>query len=61
MPTAFFTKPGTNAEREDFYHRLKTKSAAPLWEELASRFWFSPSPGPIVCRPFGVTKKCALI
>jgi len=45
MPTAFFTKPGTNAEREDFYHRLKTKSAAPLWEQLADLVLAQPRPG----------------
>ena len=45
MPTAFFTKPDTNAEREDFYHRLKTKSAAPLWEQLADLVLAQPRPG----------------
>lgn len=45
MTTAFFTKPGTNAEREDFYKRLKTKSAAPLWEQLADLVLGQPRPG----------------
>src|ERR1700691_1928320 len=45
MSAAFFTKPGTNAEREDFYHRLKTKSAAPLWEKLAALVPPQPRPG----------------
>src|SRR6202167_553861 len=45
MSAAFFTKPGTNAEREDFYHRLKTKSAAPLWEQLADLVLAQPRPG----------------
>jgi gentisate 1,2-dioxygenase len=45
MSTAFFTKPETNAEREDFYHRLKTKSAAPLWEQLADLVLAQPRPG----------------
>ena len=45
MPAAFFTKPGTNAEREDFYHRLKTRSAAPLWEQLADLVLAQPRPG----------------
>ena len=44
MTPAFFTKPGTNAEREDFYHRLKTKSAAPLWEQLADLVLAQPRP-----------------
>src|ERR1700727_53048 len=45
MGTAFFTKPETNAEREDFYHRLETKSAAPLWEQLADLVLGKPRPG----------------
>jgi gentisate 1,2-dioxygenase len=45
MSTAFFTKPGTNAEREDFYLRLKSKSAAPLWEQLADLVLAQPRPG----------------
>ncbi len=45
MSAAFFTKPGTNPEREAFYHRLKTKSAAPLWEQLADLVLAQPRPG----------------
>ena len=45
MTTAFFTKPASNAEREDFYRRLKTKSAAPLWEQLADLVLAQPRPG----------------
>jgi gentisate 1,2-dioxygenase len=45
MDTAFFSKPETNAEREDFYLRLKTKSAAPLWEQLADLVLAQPRPG----------------
>jgi len=45
MTAPFFTKPGTNAEREEFYHRLKTKSAAPLWEQLADLVLAQPRPG----------------
>src|SRR6266699_2801618 len=30
-----FSKPEITAEREEFYHRLKTKSAAPLWQVLS--------------------------
>lgn len=45
MTTAFFTRPPTNAEREDFYRRLKTKSAAPLWEQLADLVLAQPRPG----------------
>lgn len=42
--TAFFTKPATNAEREEFYRRLKTRSAAPLWEQLADLVLAQPRP-----------------
>ena len=45
MTAAFFSKPETNAEREEFYHRLKTKSAAPLWEQLADLVLAQPRPG----------------
>jgi gentisate 1,2-dioxygenase len=45
MTAPFFTKPGTNAEREEFYRRLKTKSAAPLWEQLADLVLAQPRPG----------------
>jgi len=31
---AFFTKPETSAEREEFYQRLSRTSAAPLWNVL---------------------------
>jgi gentisate 1,2-dioxygenase len=31
---AFYTKPETSAEREEFYRRLDTRSAAPLWKVL---------------------------
>lgn len=48
MTPAFFTKPETNPEREAFYHRLKTKSAAPLWEQLADLVLAQPKP---VCVP----------
>jgi gentisate 1,2-dioxygenase len=41
----FFTKPGTNAEREEFYRRLKTQNAAPLWEQLADLVLAEPRPG----------------
>ncbi len=44
MTAPFFTKPGTNAERDDFYHRLKTKSAAPLWEQLSDLVLSQPKP-----------------
>src|ERR1700683_3741895 len=44
MTAPFFTKPATNAEREDFYRRLKTKSAAPLWERLGDLVLAQPRP-----------------
>jgi gentisate 1,2-dioxygenase len=43
--TAFFSKPETTAEREAFYHRLKTQSAAPLWEVLGDLVLAKPRPG----------------
>jgi gentisate 1,2-dioxygenase len=45
MTAPFFSRPDTNAEREDFYRRLKTKSAAPLWEQLADLVLAKPRPG----------------
>ncbi len=33
--TTFYVKPGTSAERKDFYQRLHDKNTAPLWEVLA--------------------------
>jgi gentisate 1,2-dioxygenase len=45
MTTTFFTKPGTNAEREAFYQRLKSNNAAPLWEQLADLVLAQPRPG----------------
>jgi gentisate 1,2-dioxygenase len=44
MTAPFFTRPRTNAERDDFYHRLKTKSAAPLWEQLSDLVLAQPRP-----------------
>src|ERR1700733_14391237 len=44
MTAPFFTKPETNAERDDFYHRLKTKNAAPLWEQLSDLVLAQPRP-----------------
>jgi gentisate 1,2-dioxygenase len=44
MTAPFFTRPGTNAERDDFYHRLKKKSAAPLWEQLSDLVLAQPRP-----------------
>jgi gentisate 1,2-dioxygenase len=32
MATTSFEKPGSSAQRQEFYQRLKTKNAAPLWE-----------------------------
>src|SRR6202140_4871274 len=43
--TAFFSRPETTVEREEFYHRLKSKSAAPLWQELADLVLQQPRPG----------------
>jgi gentisate 1,2-dioxygenase len=43
--TAFFSKPETTVEREAFYERLKTQSAAPLWEVLGDLVLARPRPG----------------
>ena len=43
--TVFFSKPETNAEREEFYHRLKKKDAAPLWQVLGDLVLQQPRPG----------------
>jgi gentisate 1,2-dioxygenase len=45
MEQAFFSKPESTAEREEFYHRLKKKQAAPLWQELADLVLAQPRPG----------------
>jgi gentisate 1,2-dioxygenase len=45
MTTPFFSKPETNAAREEFYHRLQTQSAAPLWEVLGDLVLARPRPG----------------
>jgi gentisate 1,2-dioxygenase len=45
MTEAFFSKPETTAEREEFYQRLKTQNAAPLWQELADLVLAQPRPG----------------
>ena len=45
MEEAFFSKPETTAEREEFYQRLKRKDAAPLWQELADLVLAQPRPG----------------
>jgi gentisate 1,2-dioxygenase len=44
MTGAFFTKPETSIEREEFYQRLKAKDAAPLWQELADLVLAAPRP-----------------
>jgi gentisate 1,2-dioxygenase len=43
--TAFFSRPETTAAREAFYERLKTKSAAPLWDVLGDLVLAKPRPG----------------
>jgi len=42
---AFYSKPEVSPERTEFYQRLKTKSAAPLWESLADIVLPKPRPG----------------
>ena len=44
MAGAFFTKPETSVEREDFYERLKARGAGPLWQELADLVMAQPRP-----------------
>lgn len=43
--TPFFTTPQTSEQREDFYRRLKTKNAAPLWGSLENLVLAQPKPG----------------
>jgi gentisate 1,2-dioxygenase len=44
MAGAFFTKPESSVEREEFYQRLKARGAAPLWQELADLVLAQPRP-----------------
>jgi gentisate 1,2-dioxygenase len=41
----FFTRPQSNEEREQFYQRLQSQNAAPLWEQLADLVLAEPRPG----------------
>jgi gentisate 1,2-dioxygenase len=43
-PAAFVEKPGVSAERQEFYNRLDTKNAAPLWEVLSRLVTPQPQP-----------------
>src|SRR4051812_2464770 len=45
MTPAFFSKPKTTIERDEFYQRLQAKNAAPLWEQLADLVLAQPRPG----------------
>jgi gentisate 1,2-dioxygenase len=45
--TFSFTKPELTPERQEFYRRLDTKSAAPLWEVLGTIIPSKPRPGAI--------------
>lgn len=40
----FFERPAVSAERQEFYSRLDTKNAAPLWEVLANLVTPQPQP-----------------
>jgi len=42
--TAFFTKPETSPQRQEFYSRLDQKSTAPLWEVLGRIIPPEPTP-----------------
>jgi gentisate 1,2-dioxygenase len=44
MTAPFFTRPGTNPARDDFHDRLKTRNAAPLWEQLSDLVLAQPRP-----------------
>jgi gentisate 1,2-dioxygenase len=44
MAGAFFPKPESSVEREEFYQRLKARGAAPLWQELADLVLAQPRP-----------------
>src|SRR6516164_4344843 len=45
MDTAFYVKPETSAERQEFYQRLNGKNTAPLWEYLARLVTPEPQTG----------------
>ena len=42
--SSFYQKPETTGEFRDFYKRLETKNAAPLWENLADIVPVQPRP-----------------
>jgi gentisate 1,2-dioxygenase len=50
MTPAFFSKPKTTIEREEFYQRLQAMNAAPLWEQLADLVLAQPRPGCVPAR-----------
>src|SRR5437879_12234316 len=42
--SSFYQKPETTGQFRDFYKRLETKNAAPLWENLADIVAVQPRP-----------------
>src|SRR3989475_11115533 len=42
--SSFYQKPETTGQFRDFYKRLETKNAAPLWENLADIVPVQPRP-----------------
>jgi gentisate 1,2-dioxygenase len=47
MPSAFFSKPEISASREEYYRRLHTKGAVPLWDVLADLIPHAPRPAAV--------------
>lgn len=47
MESALFTKPEVSAQREEYYRRLHTKGAVPLWDVLADLIPHAPRPSAV--------------
>jgi len=47
MESALFTKPEVSAKREEYYQRLHSKGAVPLWDVLADLIPHTPRPSAV--------------
>jgi gentisate 1,2-dioxygenase len=47
MDSALFTRPEVSAEREEYYRRLHSKGAVPLWDVLADLIPHAPRPAAV--------------
>jgi len=47
MDSALFTKPEVSAQREEYYRRLHSKGAVPLWDVLADLIPHTPRPSAV--------------